>query len=239
MTRENVKKQLINALDFKSDNNCKFSSEDLALEIEKEIFIQNDNNSKSKDYRDKIRKIELRIKGNRNLFIREILKKGLISVKEFCKLDEKILNDDNYFRKLNGDNLISNNNDNNIFTHINKTLKFPIRNVRPPIKNNPIIQNKQNELISNKNENDNFRVKNNQNEKKIEFSIKENQFNINDNINNTVIEKSLDFDITTSTYNKLNESEINTYSFNINDSSISIESTGIKKHETQYEKLKR
>jgi hypothetical protein len=34
MTRENVKKQLINALDFKSDNNCKFSSEDLALEIE-------------------------------------------------------------------------------------------------------------------------------------------------------------------------------------------------------------
>ena len=239
MTRENVKKQLINALDFKSDNNCKFSSEDLALEIEEEIYKQNDNNSKSKDYRDKIRKIELRIKGNRNLFIREILKKGLISVKDFCKLDEKILNDDNYFRKLNGDNLITNNNDNNIFTHLNKTLKFPIRNVRPPIKNNPIIQKKQNEIISNKNENDNFGIKNNKNEKKIEFSIKENQFNINDNINNTVIEKSIDFDITTSTYNKLNESEINTYSFNINDSSISIESTGIKKHESQYEKLKR
>ena len=239
MTRENVKKQLINALDFKSDNNCKFSSEYLALEIEEEIYKQNDNNSKSKDYRDKIRKIELRIKGNRNLFIREILKKGLISVKDFCKLDEKILNDDNYFRKLNGDNLITNNNDNNIFTHLNKTLKFPIRNVRPPIKNNPIIQNKQNELISNKNENNNFGIKNNKNEKKIEFSIKENQFNINDNINNTVIEKSIDFDITTSTYNKLNESEINTYSFNINDSSVSIESTGIKKHESQYEKLKR
>ena len=110
-TRENVKKTLLNSLEKKKDGNSKFSSEKIALEIEEEIYKQNNNNSKCKDYRDKIRKIEIRIKGSRNLFIREILKNGLIDIKTFCELDEKTLNDDNYFKNLNKDN--SNENKNN------------------------------------------------------------------------------------------------------------------------------
>ena len=98
-TRENVKKALMNALEPKKDGNFKFSSEKIALEIEEEIFKQNNNNSQCKGYRDKIRKIEFRIKGNRNLYIREMLKEGLIEINIFCGLDDKNLNDDNYNRK--------------------------------------------------------------------------------------------------------------------------------------------
>ena len=48
-TRENVKKTLLNALDKKKDGNSKFSSEKIALEIEEEIYKQNNNNSKCKE----------------------------------------------------------------------------------------------------------------------------------------------------------------------------------------------
>ena len=37
----------------------------------------------------------MRIKGMRNNYIREILKKGALSVHDFCNLDEKSLNDEN------------------------------------------------------------------------------------------------------------------------------------------------
>ena len=109
-TRENVKKTLINALEQKNDeNNFKLTSEKIAIEIEEEIFEQNDNNAKNKGYRDKIKKIEFRIKGNKNSFIREILKNGLIDIKTFCQLDEQTLNDDNYFKKIYGVNINENN----------------------------------------------------------------------------------------------------------------------------------
>ena len=106
-TRENVKKQLMNALEKNKDNSLqglKLTSEQIAIEIEEEVFKQNDNSSQKREYRDKIRNLEMRIKGIRNNFIREILKKGLISVSDFCNLNEKDLKDDNYFKKLEGDN---------------------------------------------------------------------------------------------------------------------------------------
>ena len=99
-TRENVKKQLINALEKNKDNtikDLKFTSEQIAIEIEEEVFKQNDESSKNRGYRDKIRKLEMRIKGMRNNHIRDILKKGLLSVNEFCNLDEKELNNENFF----------------------------------------------------------------------------------------------------------------------------------------------
>jgi hypothetical protein len=102
-TRENVKKTLINALEKQKDNtiqNLVKTSEQIAIEIEQEIYEQNDNSAKSKSYRDKIRKLEMRIKGMRNNHIREILKKGILSVHDFCNLDEKNLNDENFFKKF-------------------------------------------------------------------------------------------------------------------------------------------
>ena len=105
--RENVKKQLMNALEKNKDNSLqglKLTSEQIAIEIEEEVFKQNDNSAQKREYRDKIRNLEMRIKGIRNNFIREILKKGLISVSDFCNLNEKDLKDDNYFKKLEGDN---------------------------------------------------------------------------------------------------------------------------------------
>ena len=154
-TRENVKKTLINALEKQKDNliqGLKKTSEQIAIEIEQEVYEQNDNSSKSRSYRDKIRKLEMRIKGMRNNHIREILKKEIISVKDFCNLNEKELNDDNYFKNLLNNELGNNNtNDNNKAvlddkknkgdisktTKIIKPLNMP-RNIRPAIPK-PII----------------------------------------------------------------------------------------------------
>ena len=137
-TRENVKKQLMNALEKNKDNSLqglKLTSEQIAIEIEEEVFKQNDNSSQKREYRDKIRNLEMRIKGIRNNFIREILKKGLISVSDFCNLNEKDLKDDNYFKKLEGDN--QNSKDENITNQKNNfgPPKMKInthRTVNPP-----------------------------------------------------------------------------------------------------------
>ena len=126
-TRENVKKQLINALEKNKDNlitNLIKTSEQIAIEIEEEIFLQNDNSAKNRGYRDKIRKLEMRIKGARNNYIREILKKGILSIKDFCNLDEKNLNDENYFKSmLNNKEPNDKNNINN--TNINNSGNIP------------------------------------------------------------------------------------------------------------------
>ena len=48
--RENVKKQLTNALEKSKDAtipNIKYTSEEIAKEIEEEVFIQNDESSKN------------------------------------------------------------------------------------------------------------------------------------------------------------------------------------------------
>ena len=93
-TRENVKRQLINALEKSKDNSLpglKLTSEQIAIEIEEEVYKQNENSCQKREYRDKIRNLEMRIKGIRNNFIRELLKKGILSVNEFCNLNEKDL----------------------------------------------------------------------------------------------------------------------------------------------------
>jgi hypothetical protein len=199
-TRENVKKTLLNSLEKKKDGNSKFSSEKIALEIEEEIYKQNNNNSKCKEYREKIRKIELRIKGTRNLFIREILKNGLIDIKTFCELDEKTLNNDNYFNNLKKDNInenenknnkddnLKNNNLNKGNININNKLKVPMRTARPP----SIKVNIHNSKIENFNNND----KNIENNSIQEKKNVENYFNIDYNIggsneikNNVIKEK--------------------------------------------------
>ena len=74
-SRENAKKQLLNSLEPRSDSqieNIVLTSEQLSIELEGKIYAQSGNVSQSKDYRDKIRKYELRIKGSRNQNIREI-----------------------------------------------------------------------------------------------------------------------------------------------------------------------
>ena len=203
-TRENVKKTLLNALEPKKDGNSKFSAEKISLEIEEEIFKQNNNISQCKGYRDKIRKIELRIKGNRNLFIREILKNGLIDIKTFCELEEKVLNDDNYFKNLNGENSNNkqdnnNNNDNQKisnpnkgFSNINRPGKVPMRTARPPVvKMNmlkfEIPKNEVNE-INNINYNQNNKDEVNENKAK----KKEDELN-----ENNIEKKNRDIEITT------------------------------------------
>ena len=105
-SRENAKKQLLNSLEPRTDSSIegiKFTAEQLSVEIEGLVYKSNGNVSQSKDYRDKIRKYELRIKGNRNSFIREILKKGIITAEAFCSLEDKVLNDDNHFKSLLGE----------------------------------------------------------------------------------------------------------------------------------------
>ena len=184
-TRENVKKQLMNALDKSKDNSLpglKLTSEEIAKEIEEEIYKQSDNSSKSREYRDKIRKLDMRLKGPRNNFIREIIKTGKLSIIEFCNLSEKDLMDDNYFKKLEGVssdevNDKKENDDNNInkpnnFKHQKKPIMKPpsIRNflahkpVPPAI--HPEIQNKKEEdsqnLVDN-NEQKNPDIKNDNN----------------------------------------------------------------------------
>ena len=156
-TRENVKKTLINDLEKGKDNliqGLTKTSEQIAIEIEQEVYEQNDNSSKSRSYRDKIRKLGMRIKGMRNNHIRELLKKEIISVKDFCNLNDKELNDDNYFKNL--ENEQGNNNANNKTvtsdkknigdipktTKIVKPLNMPrnIPSIRPVIPK-PIIPN--------------------------------------------------------------------------------------------------
>ncbi len=196
-----MKKTLINALEPKKDENCKYTSEKIALEIEEEIYKQNNNSSQSKSYREKIRKIELRIKGSRNLFIRKILKNGLIEIKTFCELDEKTLNDDNYFKQLSDDindnETLSTLNKGNSF--INKPGKIPIKSTRPPIVKMNIFQKRpieNNNIVSDeikKKINDNFDG-NNGNEIKEIIQDKNIQLN-KDNIksekesNNIIVEK--------------------------------------------------
>ncbi len=102
-TRENAKNLLKNSLDETKDNiseEFKFTSEQIAKEIEEEVFAQNNYFCGCEEYREKIRKINNRIKGLNNDFIRKILKKGLISVKKFCNLKDYFFMDDKYFNYI-------------------------------------------------------------------------------------------------------------------------------------------
>ena len=205
-TRENVKRQLINALDKMKDSSCKglkITSEQIAKEIEEEIYKQNDNSSQKREYRDKIRKLEMRLKGSRNNFIRETIKKGKISVVDFCNLNEKDLMDDNYFKKLEGDEIEEKNEQKNINNNETKNkTNFPpnkrivmakppaLRNFKIPKPSPPVIP-EQNKEINNINNNNISSNKDDQQQKEDEKIISDNSQNINkpikaSNINNNI-----------------------------------------------------
>lgn len=69
-------------------------------------------NSKDKAYREKAKKILARLKGNRNVIVRSVLKNGIISASDFCKLNDKQLDDDSHFEKFggNGENIVNSSN---------------------------------------------------------------------------------------------------------------------------------
>jgi hypothetical protein len=105
--REQIKKQLLDSLEEKTDNSLKdlkFKSSELALNFENSIFENTGKNSKEKSYREKTKKIIGRIKGARNNNIRIMLKSGIILIEELCKMTDKQIDDDLYFTKLANEN---------------------------------------------------------------------------------------------------------------------------------------
>ena len=199
-TRENVKRQLINALDKSKDNSIsglKITSEEIAKEIEEEIFKQNNNSSQKREYRDKIRKIEMRLKGPRNNFIREIIKKGKISINDFCNMNDKDLMDDNYFKKLDdGEKIEESQKDNNknvIKNNFNPPKKFGM--AKPPILKNfkipkPVAPSVIQQPIIDSNNKDNIFEDNNKDhneENKKDEQIKEQEI-IKNNKDNKIVE---------------------------------------------------
>ena len=108
-------------LDQNNDNyreGLKFTSAQLAREIEEEIFRQN-NFCESEQFRKKVRIIKKRLEGEQNNFIREMLKKGKISVKDFCSLDERDLMNNDYLKSLCSHNQERNIQNNDLFNFKN------------------------------------------------------------------------------------------------------------------------
>ncbi len=99
-------------------------------DIENFIFEYTGKNSKDKAYREKAKKILARLKGNRNGIVRSVLKKGIISASDFCKLNDKQLDDDSYFEKFggNGESTVNSSN----------PLKPKMGTKPPAFKNIPI-----------------------------------------------------------------------------------------------------
>jgi len=107
--REQIKKQLLDSLEPSNDNNVKelkFKSDELSVSLENSIFEITGKNSKDKFYREKTKKIITRLKGTRNQNIRIILKMGIITVDQLCKLNDKQIDDDSYFNKIASENNI-------------------------------------------------------------------------------------------------------------------------------------
>lgn len=98
--RESAKRALLKVLQGKcnSQDNFKFTPEELSDEIEKNVYEKTGNNSQNKEYREKIKLIEMRLNGNSNTYIREALRRGNIEVVSFSTLDNKVLNDTGYFQ---------------------------------------------------------------------------------------------------------------------------------------------
>jgi hypothetical protein len=101
--REQIKKQLLEALDSSTDGSSKFTSEQLSIEIENLIFEKTGKNSKDKPYRERTKRIVARVKGTRNLVVRNVLKSGIFTVDDLCKMTDKELEDDGYFNKYGGE----------------------------------------------------------------------------------------------------------------------------------------
>jgi hypothetical protein len=101
--REQIKKQLLESFDISTDSSSNFTSEQLATEIENIIFEKSGKDSKSKPYREKTKRIISRVKGTRNQVVRNVLKSGIFTVEDLCKMTDKELEDDNYFNKFSGE----------------------------------------------------------------------------------------------------------------------------------------
>ena len=105
--REQIKKQFLDALEPLNDSNIKdlkTKSDELSVLLELNIFDITGKNSKEKSYREKTKKIITRLKGTRNQNIRSLLKSGIITVEELCKLSDKQIDDDSYFAKIASEN---------------------------------------------------------------------------------------------------------------------------------------
>jgi hypothetical protein len=124
--REQIKKQLIEALETGTqESSIQLTSEQLAIEIENNVFESKGKNSKDKLYRDRTKKIISRIKGTRNQIVRTVLKTGVFTVDDLSNMTDKELENDNYFNKFNkGDENVN---------------KGKIINAKPPKINIPIV----------------------------------------------------------------------------------------------------
>jgi hypothetical protein len=140
--RENIKKQLLDALEPQNDSsqNFKFDSKQLSTDMEISIFEITGKNSKDKSYREKSKKIVSRLKGNRNAHIRKLLKTGIISVNDFCSLNDKQMDDDGYFNKLGG-----NEQSNNDVVKSKGGIRPPKLNI--PVHNIDFGKSKKNNFI--------------------------------------------------------------------------------------------
>ena len=137
-TRELVVKFLTAILKVSNDNSkegLEFTSEQIAREIEEEIFRQNNYFSGSEEYRERAKKIKDRLSGEENNFIREMLKKGKISVKEFCNLDDRNLVDNNYLKNIGSYDQEKNFENNDLF-NFKKDINLNLNNKIFPEENN-------------------------------------------------------------------------------------------------------
>jgi hypothetical protein len=107
--REQIKKQLLDSLEPSNDSNIKnieLKSDELSIMLENSIFENSGKNSKDKLYREKTKKIITRLKGTRNQNIRILIKSGIITVDQLCKMNDKLIDDDAYFNKIANENKI-------------------------------------------------------------------------------------------------------------------------------------
>jgi hypothetical protein len=100
-TRDQIRKQLIEAFDLQdSVNEVKFTIAQVAENIEREVFEICDNDCKSKAYRDKCKKIIMRLKGKRNKHLRQLIREGLLDIAGLCKMNDEQLDDEKHFTKI-------------------------------------------------------------------------------------------------------------------------------------------
>jgi hypothetical protein len=99
--REQIRKQLVEAFDLQdSVNESKYEITEVADFIEKEIYNLSEGDVKGKLYRDKCKKIIMRLKGKRNQHIRQMLREGGLDIALLCKMSDVQLDDDNQFKKV-------------------------------------------------------------------------------------------------------------------------------------------
>lgn len=102
--RETIKKNFKDLLDSTSneidESELKYESNVKVAElIENEIFLFANENSKDRTYRDKGKSLINRLKGDRNIFFRNAIRIGNLSIESFCSMTEQQL--DELYKKSN------------------------------------------------------------------------------------------------------------------------------------------